>query len=222
MNWGGGGGPEVVENLTPEMKEYIQGAMGKIEAAYDSGKLGPYSPGEGSIISDALGEADAASGDLKNLATGNTEGIDYYKKAALGEFDVDSSGLISAAASRQAQAAAKRGAQTAGMGSQVGSGRNMATQMQQDAINAAEFAQIDYDTQVGNLQRRADAAGNLSGAVSGAYDTASGYYEDRLGLGKSETEMKQMQADKDYESLRRYAELFGVGSGDTQQATGGK
>ena len=222
VNWGGGGGDNVVETLPDWMKPYIETAMFDVQKAYKEGRLDPYTDPSGMLTSTVYDMEKALTGDLADLTKRGDASLTQYEKAMAGEFDIDSSGLIDAAASRQAEEAAKRGAVSAGMTSQTGGARARATEMKQSAINAAEFAGINAEAAEKNRGFRSQAAKDLTGAVREGYDLGTGIYKDRLALGKAEQDMFKEQADKDYEALRRYAELYGVGGGATQQATGGK
>jgi len=221
MNWKGGG-PETVESLPPWMRPYIEGAMQDIDTAYGEGKMDPYT-GQSDITTGAISDmATDLGGTLKDVTGSGMQSLDHYKDILSGGQDISSEGLISAAASRQAQEAAKRGAQTAGMGSQVGSGRNMATQMQQGAINAAEFAGIESDVAKYNIDLKKQAAGDLISGAGDVYNQGTQRYKDLFDLGTTQEGYDKARAESDYDALLRRFELYGVGQGATQQATGGK
>jgi len=156
------------------------------------------------------------------VAGSGIDSLDHFKKAVSGEFDLDSTNLINAAASRQAQEAAKRGAVSAGGASQIGSGRTMATQMQQDAINAAEFAGIESDVAKYNLDLKSKAAGDLISGAGDVYNQGTQRYKDLFDLGTTQEGYDKARTESDYDALMRRFELYGVGQGATQQATGGK
>jgi len=221
MNWKGGG-PETVESLPEWMRPYIEGAMGDIDTAYGEGKMDPYTGKSGitaGAISDMTGDLGGA---LKDITGSGTKSLDYYKDVLSGGKDISSDGLISAAASRQAQESAKRGAVSAGGASQIGSGRNMATQMQQDAINAAEFADIESDVSKYNLDLKNKAAGDLISGAGDVYNQGTQRYKDLFDLGATQEGYDKAKSESDYDALMRRFELYGVGQGATQQATGGK
>ena len=221
MNWKGGG-PETVESLPDWMRPYIEGAMQDIDKSYDEGTMDPYT-GQSDTTKDTItGMKTALGGTLKDVAGSGIDSLDHFKKAVSGEFDLDSTNLINAAASRQAQEAAKRGAVSAGGASQIGSGRNMATQMQQDAINASEFAGIEADVAEANRQARSDAASNLITGAGNVYNQGTQVYKDLFDLGATEEGYDKASAEKGYDALMRRFNLYSVGQGATQQATGGK
>ena len=222
VNWGGGGGPETVETLPEWMRPFIETAMGDVQKAFKSGKLDPHTDPSG-ITSNAIADMNTAlGGSLSDLTKRGGAALDQYERTMSGDYDIDSTALKDAAVMRINEEKARQGAVTAGSTAQVGGGRAAASQGAADASMAAKLASIDADVAEKNRMFRDKAAGNLTGAVREGYDLGTGIYKDRLALGKAEQDMFKAQADKDYEALRRYAELYGVGSGAGQQATGGK
>jgi len=221
MNWFGGGSPETVENLPDWMRPYIEDAMQVREQAFKSGGLDPYTGMAKETQTGLTGMSDAI-GALAPAAAKGLEGLDQYSSVLSGDQDIDPTALQNAAASRQAQEAAKRGAMTANMGSQVGSGRTAITDAQRAAINAGEFAKIDADVQTANRAAKMGAAGDIIKGAGAAYGTALSPYKDMMDVGKTREDYSARTADQLYEALRRQTELYGVGGGATQQATGGK
>jgi len=222
MNWGGGGGPETVETLPDWMRPYIEGAMKDIDTSYDKGVMDPYT-GQSKTTTGAIkGMKDSLTGDLKDVADSGKGSLDYFKKVVSGEMDIDSAALQDAAAMRQNQEAAKRGAITGTEASQVGSGRTAITDAQRAAINSAEFAQIDADVAEANRLARSQAAGDLITGAGSVYDQGKGVFTDLLDLGATEEGYSKEKAEADYNALLRRFDLYNVGSGATQQATGGK
>jgi len=221
MNWFGGGSPETVEKLPEWMRPYIEDAMQVREDAYKAGKLDPYT-GMAQETESALGGMTNAIGNLAGAAGAGLQGLDEYSNILGGARDIDPTGLQNAAAMRQNQEAAKRGAITGAGASQVGSGRTAVTDAQRSAINAAEFAKIDADVQAANRAAKMDAAGNIISGAGTAYGTALQPFRDMADIGRTREDYAGKTADSAYEALRRQTELYGVGSGATQQPTGGK
>jgi len=221
MNWFGGGSPETVESLPDWMRPYIEDAMQVREKAYKSGGLDPYT-GMADETKGALGGMANAIGSLAGAAGSGLKGLEQYSDVLSGGQDIDPTALKDAAAMRQNQEAAKKGAVTANMGSQVGSGRTAISDAQRAAINAGEFAKIDADVQAANRSARMGAAGDMIKGAGTAYGTALQPFRDMADIGRTREDYSAKTADQMYEALRRQTELYGVGGGATQQATGGK
>jgi len=205
MNWKGGG-PETVETLPDWMRPYIEQGMSTVQSAYGSGDLSNVA----GLTADQTAGFDALRGgaqtqqDMVDLATGIAGG---------GEM-TDTSAMKDAAAYRMAVSRKGEGYTGGGL-SNVGGGRGAVQDAVKDAELQAAYAQMDYDALQADRARMDSARQEaMAGATAGGTTLSE--------LGAAQQEQNQAEMDATYQGLQRMAELYGIGGGAQQQATGGK
>jgi len=214
MNWKGGGDTTGMSNLDPQVKDRLLPVMDRFISNWEGGDYGKVA-GLDPITKTALGEAEESltEGGLHSVSGMGTESLNFMSDVLSGQYDIDSAGVLSAMQSKQAEDAARRGAVTAGMNSQAGSGRAEATRMRQAAIDTNMLADKQFEIDRYNRELRGKASEGLISGVGQVYDQMGKPLEDRVTIGGIFEGAKQKGLDAKLKADQAISGLASIGSG---------